>query len=412
MTAVPVGWRVVRLDEVAGKPQYGWTSSARPGAPGPPLLRTTDITRGRITWDSVPRCVELPSDPSRYLLADNDIVVSRAGSVGVSALLVEPPRAVFASYLMRLRPGPDVLPSFLALFLRSPQYWSQVSDMTNGIAMPNINGTKLAAVMMPLPPLEEQRRILDVLEGHLSRLDAAAALLAKTAARRGRFLEAWLASQTSLSRAEQRPLYGLLASPLRHGRSVPTAESGFPVLRLTALAGPRVDLTQRKIGAWDAEQATPFLVTRGDFLVARGSGSLHLVGRGSFVDEEPDPVAYPDTAIRVRLSAEQMTPAFLALIWSSRAVRSQIEAVAKTTAGIHKINQAHLGRVQVPVPSLEEQWELVRRADESAAASQRLHVAIKGAQVRGSALRRSLLSSAFSGHLTSSPWKQRGSPNV
>src|SRR5438477_10659089 len=91
----------------------------------------------------------------------------------------------------------------------------------------------------------------------------------------------------------------LLEEPMANGRSVPDG-SGFPVLRLTALKGGRVDLRERKRGAWGAQDASRFRVRNGDFLIARGNGSLALVGRGGLVEDEPDPVAYPDTAIRVR----------------------------------------------------------------------------------------------------------------
>ncbi len=113
----PKGWVFRPLLDVASKPQYGWTSSARIDAVGLPLLRTTDITRGPIDWSNVPRCTQSPTDPSKYRLRDGDIVVSRAGSVGVSALVRNPPESVFASYLMRVRPGPDIDPAFLRLFL-------------------------------------------------------------------------------------------------------------------------------------------------------------------------------------------------------------------------------------------------------------------------------------------------------
>lgn len=114
---------------------------------------------------------------------------------------------------------------------------------------------------------------------------------------------------------------------------------GFPVLRLTALSPAGIDLTQRKNGAWTAEEARPFLVERGDFLVSRGNGTLKLVGRGSLVLEEPDPVAYPDTLIRVRVNEGLVYPEYLAIVWNSPIVRTQLESMARTTAGIHKVNQ-------------------------------------------------------------------------
>lgn len=155
------------------------------------------------------------------------------------------------------------------------------------------------------------------------------------------------------------PLRDILATPLANGRSVPSRAGGFPVLRLTALRNGAIDLSERKEGAWTQEDAQRFLVREGDFLVSRGNGSLSLVGRGGLVEADPEPVAFPDTMIRVRPDRQRVEPRYLAHAWGSPAVRAQIERSARTTAGIYKINQAHLGSVAVPVPPLGEQRRVV-----------------------------------------------------
>ncbi|HEX3849903.1 MAG TPA: hypothetical protein VHW01_02990, partial [Polyangiaceae bacterium] len=68
----------------------------------------------------------------------------------------------------------------------------------------------------------------------------------------------------------------LLAEGLANGRSVLTDDAGFPVLRLTALKHGKIDLSERKGGAWSTEEAAPFVVRKNDFLVSRGNGSLAL----------------------------------------------------------------------------------------------------------------------------------------
>ncbi len=368
-------------------------------ARGIPLVRIRDVGGPAPTtfYDG-------PFD-EQMLLRPGDLIVGMDGDFRVAAW--RGPAALMNQRVCRLDLASDSVERGWLLHCL-PGYLDAIWAETSSVTVKHLSSKSIAKIPLPLPPIEEQRRIVGLLEWHLSRLEAAETLLANSVERLARMAGSWLAFQPTLSQAERRPLRSLLASPLRHGRSVPTADNGFPVLRLTALSGPRVNLAERKIGAWDGEQASPFLVARGDFLVARGSGSLHLVGRGSFIDEDPDPVAYPDTAIRVRLSTDHMTPAFLSLIWGSRVVRAQIEALAKTTAGIHKINQADLARVEVPVPALKEQRDLVRSAGEFEVAVLRLQEAVKAAQIRGSALRRSLMSSAFSGRFTEDATESEG----
>ncbi|MEO0520309.1 MAG: restriction endonuclease subunit S [Cyanobacteria bacterium P01_A01_bin.116] len=111
------------------------------------------------------------------------------------------------------------------------------------------------------------------------------------------------------------------------------------------------------------EGAQRFLVKKGDFLVSRGNGSLSLVGRGGLIEVEPDEVAYPDTLIRVRVNQEKINPNFLSWLWESRLIRSQIEGVARTTAGIYKINQKSMQMISLPLPSVEEQNKIVTEID-------------------------------------------------
>lgn len=161
----------------------------------------------------------------------------------------------------------------------------------------------------------------------------------------------------------------LLVTPLANGRSVPTRDDGFPVLRLTAMRGELIDLSERKGGDWTEDQARPYLVEGGDVFVARGNGSLSLVGRASRVADNTEHarVAYPDTMIRIRPPRDAVNSAFLTLLWNSPLVRTQVELKARTTAGIYKVSQDDLRDVSLPIPPFEEQCRVVRRVAELSA---------------------------------------------
>lgn len=209
-----------------------------------------------------------------------------------------------------------------------------------------------------------------------------------------------MSSAPELVDASMRSLGELLSGPLINGRSVPTADDGFPVLRLTAMRNGHVDLNERKAGRWDAATAAPFLVARDDVFVARGNGSLKLVGRAARVIDEPDPVAFPDTMIRVRLNPGRMRPDYLTLVWNSRIVRKQIERAARTTAGIYKVNQKDLWGIAVPWVPVDAQTRLVARVEGMLDAAGPLSSSTSIAQSRSASLRRALLAAAFDGRLT------------
>lgn len=189
----------------------------------------------------------------------------------------------------------------------------------------------------------------------------------------------------------ERPLADLLSEPLRNGRSVPTARDGFPVLRLTAIRNGSVDLGERKTGAWTASDARPYLVTAGDFMIARGNGSLALVGRGGLVRVEPDHVAFPDTMIRARPDRSRLVPEYLALVWESDRVRRQVERSARTSAGIYKVSQPSLSAVALPVPPIGEQRRIVAILEEHLSDLDDGVRSLRNAQARCRLLNRSVL---------------------
>jgi type I restriction enzyme S subunit len=152
----------VNIAEVAEHPQYGFTASAVAEPIGPRLVRITDLQDSRIVWESVPYC-ECPN-PEKYLLRENDILFARTGATtGKTHLVRSPELAVFASYLIRLRPKANVEAGYLYSFFQSDNYWSQISHEKEGSAQPNVNGEKLVGLKIPAVQPEMQRAIAEFL---------------------------------------------------------------------------------------------------------------------------------------------------------------------------------------------------------------------------------------------------------
>lgn len=176
---LPQGWEWRTLGDLCDPPEYGWTTRASQEGEVK-LLRTTDITNGPISWPEIPCCEVAPDDLQRYGLRAGDLVISRTGAgAGSSALISsEPPDpAVFASYLIRFRPQQNVSSNFLAHFLDSHGFWAQVAAAASGLKK-NINATKLRAIQVAVPPLDEQLLIVEALECELARLKLVQAVAA------------------------------------------------------------------------------------------------------------------------------------------------------------------------------------------------------------------------------------------
>ena len=152
-------WSRQRVSTLCKSIDYGYTATADYGALGPRYLRITDTQDGKIEWTSVPGCHIASEDEKSKALADGDIVFARTGATtGKSILIRRPPRAVFASYLIRLRPTDDVTPEYLYAFFQSDGYWRQIRALARGGAQPNVNATLLGSIEVPVCPRSEQER--------------------------------------------------------------------------------------------------------------------------------------------------------------------------------------------------------------------------------------------------------------
>lgn len=187
------GWFTKKVKDICHYPQYGYTASAQHHPVGSKFLRITDIQNGRVNWETVPYC-SCP-DVDKYLLESGDIVFARTGATtGKSFLVTDPPKAVFASYLIRLRVGPSILPDFLFWYFQSSLYWEGVFKGIEDGNRPNMNGTKLANLEIPFPTdLNEQRRIVKYLNGLQAKADELKRLQAETEAELAAFTPALLA---------------------------------------------------------------------------------------------------------------------------------------------------------------------------------------------------------------------------
>ena len=169
---LPEGWVWASLRQLADKIQYGHTESAEEEPIGPKFLRITDIQDGRVNWDTVPYCKCSEEQYAKYRLVPGDIVFTRTGATtGKSYLISGCPDAVFASYLIRLQISKQLDTKYVALFLTSPIYWSQIMLVKKGSAQPGVNATILAALSVPLPALAEQHRIVAEVEQRFSVAD-------------------------------------------------------------------------------------------------------------------------------------------------------------------------------------------------------------------------------------------------
>ncbi len=159
---LPNGWEWTRWGELSESIQYGFNAPAKEQG-RIKMVRISDIHNNAVLWDNVPYCDITEQEIPTYLLKVNDILFARTGgTVGKSYLVTSVPEdAIYAGYLIRTRYSKELSPQYLKYFMESILYWEQLREGTIATAQPNCNGKTLSRMLLPLPPIAEQKRIVD-----------------------------------------------------------------------------------------------------------------------------------------------------------------------------------------------------------------------------------------------------------
>jgi len=444
-----------RLDELATSIQYGYTAKAKRGAGGPRYLRITDIQDEQVDWAQVPSCDIDDKDLSKYLLIAGDLVFARTGATVGKSFLIRGaiPKAIFASYLIRVRLNDSVDPKYVANFFRSPSYWRQISEQQAGIGQPNVNGTKLAQLSVPFVPISKQREIVAELEKQFSRLDEAVANLKRVKANLKRYKAAVLKAavegrlvptEAELARKEDRTyetgselLKRILAMRRKqwNGRSkyvepsdpnaefIPDLPKGWALARLDAIAALKGGITVDKGRKNSTARFVPYLrvanvqrgyldlsevkqidapaadveqlrLLRGDILFNEG-GDRDKLGRGWIWEDQLVDCIHQNHVFRARLFSSDIEPKLVSW-WGNSFGKEYFSREGKQTTNLASINITKLSAFPIPIPPAAEQARIVAEVERHFSLIHGVELQTKANLARADVLRQSVLSKSFS----------------
>lgn len=173
--AVPPGWELTPLKRCAERVMVGIVinPSAYYEAEGVPVLRGLNIRPGRVSSDDLVFMSHGSNELHRKsILHAGDIVVVRTGIAGSASQVPRWAVGGNAVDLLIVRPGDRLVPGFLEHVLNSRVIQRQVRYGSVGALQSHFNTASLANVVVPLPPLGEQLRVLEHLRCSLGRYDA------------------------------------------------------------------------------------------------------------------------------------------------------------------------------------------------------------------------------------------------
>lgn len=169
---IPSSWEWTTINDISKSILYGVSESAKTSGKYR-LLRITDIQNNSVQWDSVPYTDFDENKAKSYLLSDSDILFARTGATVGKSYLVQglTEEAIYASYLIRVQTYDAVLPQYLKFYFESGYYWEQIEQGSVGVGQPNVNGTILGNLHVPIPPIHEQFRIVTELSKWMGIID-------------------------------------------------------------------------------------------------------------------------------------------------------------------------------------------------------------------------------------------------
>lgn len=390
---LPPGWTWATLGDVAEYTNGRGFKKSEWGTTGRPIIRIQNLTGSGSAYNYYSGVVS-----PKHLVKTNDLLVSWAATLSVHRW-AEAREGALNQHIFKVTPSDVIDSRFLEHSLRFV-----INDMyrsAHGSGMVHITRGKFESTPIPLPPLPEQYRIVDVLEDLLSRIDAAEANLASVKTRCGSLQRKRPDPASPEFGFPRKTLKSMLREPLRNGHSGRVTLSGNGVRAVTLSAVTNNEFAERytKLTDTPGSKADSLWLKDGDIFVQR-SNTPDLVGSSALYEGPNDWAIFPDLLIRVRADEREILPNYLVEVLRSESVKAYFRRSARGLSGsMPKISQSTVADVIVPLPTIERQQQWVDEADASAANSTRLWRSLDTADARSVSLRRSILRAAFNGEL-------------
>ena len=421
-----------------------------------PYLRNTNVQWGRFDLGDIKQMRIEEDERERYSVRPGDLLVCEGGEPGRCAVWREDREMYLQKALHRIRPREGVSPDYVRWWLETAASTGQLNDLFTGSTIKHLPGRQLARAPIPLPPTRVQHRIaerLNEVEQHrvavAANLKGGRELLDRlrsavlSAACSGRLTKGWrdghadlssvqpaLERRTSTRRRSGKnevtvdlPIpdlpanyvvstIGAAAEVLEYGtskRCTASSAAGVPVLRMGNIQAGRLDTSDLKYCEADGE-IERLLLRDGDLLFNR-TNSPDLVGKSAVFHGGVE-MSFASYLIRVRFSPAAANPDFVNLWMNSS--HGRLWARLAKTDGVSQsnINGTRLAAMPIPLPPIEEQAEIVRRAGGALATADRLAGRIEQAEETLNAISRATRAAAFRGELFASGDADRAADSV
>ena len=406
---LPKGWRLLPLGdpEVCVEMHFGFACGQKDIIGGVPHLRMNNITaNGQTDFTLVRRIPSGVAEKAAKWLEPGDVLFCNTNStelVGKSCLFAGwKERCTFSNHLTRLRANPKrVMPGWLVLAIR--QLWLSgyfATHCREFVGQSAFTQDRLRQVGVPLPPREEQQRIIAGVQALTSRLDEARRLH-REACQEVDSICAAATAQHLDDRGKEWPRVelGEVLSLVQYGTSAKATATpkGLPVIRMGNIQQGRVLSANLKYLDLPPAEVAKYRMLKGDILINR-TNSADLVGKSGLFDLDGE-YLFASYLIRLRVEPRVADPAYVNYAINSGPGQAYLKSQGKDAIGQTNINTKQIRRMPLPLPSLDIQRRIVAHLDALREKSDRLRRLQAEADAELASFTPALLAKAFRGEL-------------
>jgi type I restriction enzyme S subunit len=406
VTDLPDGWEWTTLADLAADVPRAITDgpfgsnlkSAHYVDKGPRVIRLQNIGFGDFV-DAEAHITEehFATLRAHEVLAGDLVVASLGEDLPRSCIVPEHVGpAIVKADCIRVRLSGSVDRRYVNYALQRPTLRAAVREQIHGVGRPRLGMAGIKALTVPVPPLDEQQRIVAAIEEHLSRVNAGVASL-DVVDRKVDRLDAGLLERLHAGRWPGVTLGDLCETGRRFAYGVlqpgPDVREGVPMVRVGDIAQNVIQPDLKRIAPAIAEKYPRTALRGGEVLVSL----VGSIGRTAVVPPELRG-ANVARAIAVLPLQPDADPTFVALALSSPRMRRRLESLSHEVAR-KTLNLEDVRRFPIHLPPIAEQRSIVESVLERRELSHRVGAAVEAGRRRAHHLRRSILAAAFAGRL-------------
>ncbi|MDF7806022.1 restriction endonuclease subunit S [Pontiellaceae bacterium B12219] len=352
------GWKMVTLGEVC------------PASPSkrecPDSSHIWNLTLDQVEADtgkiSKRQYIQISDASSSTNFVDEENVLYSKLRPYLNKVVVPDEFACATSELVPLKPNPEKLNKwFLVHYLRSKQFVSWASNAVAGAKMPRLTMKEFWKHEIPLPPMEEQRRIVAILDAAQALIDQRKQQIALMDQLVQSLFYDMFGDPVTNPMGWEEGMIKDLAVKTQYGTSKKAHETDgeYPILRMnniTYIGG--WDFRSLKFVDFDAKEKEKYLVHKGEILFNR-TNSKELVGKTAVYREET-PMAYAGYLVKLIVN-ERADPEYISAYLNSKHGKSVLLNKAKSIVGMANINAEELKKIEINIPPITLQQEFAER---------------------------------------------------